>query len=95
MAGLSFFLDNAHKHMGILNQAHGDLLKNRDLVDYYGDVKNNTFSSEVYRDAGSLFGSVKAKQAQRSLSREYEDTGCGVEEGETEVADEELLADFS
>lgn len=86
--------------MGILNQAHGDLLKNRDLVDYYGDVNNNNFSSEVYRDAGSLFGSVKAKQAQvaqaqRSLSREYEDTGCGVEEGETEVADEELLADFS
>ena len=86
--------------MGILNQAHGDLLKNRDLVDYYGDVNTNSFSSEVYREAGSLFGSVKAKQtmsqAQRSISRDYEDTGCGVEEERvTEIADEELLADFS
>ena len=93
MTGLGFFLDNAHKHMGILNQAHADLLKNRDLVDYYGDVSSTTFSSEVYREAGSLFGSVKAKRQLegRQMSRELGDNG----ELEEKVEDEELLADFS
>lgn len=37
MSGLNFFVDNAHKQLSVLKEAQQDLLKNRDLVDYYGD----------------------------------------------------------
>lgn len=61
MNGLSFFMDNAHKQLGIINQAQQDLLKNKDTVDYYGDINNNNFSSESYKEPGSLFGAMKQK----------------------------------
>lgn len=45
MTGLSFFIDNAHKHLGIMHQAQSDLHKNRDIIDYYGDINNNNNNS--------------------------------------------------
>ena len=37
LGGLNFFIENAHKQMNILNQAQADLLKNKEIIDYYGD----------------------------------------------------------
>ena len=37
MSGLNFFVDNAHKQLTILKEAHKDMLKNKDIIDFYGE----------------------------------------------------------
>lgn len=37
LSGLNFFVDNAQKQLGILKEAHKDMLKNKDIIDFYGD----------------------------------------------------------
>ena len=37
LGGLNFFIENAHKQMNILNQAQAELLKNKEIIDYYGN----------------------------------------------------------
>jgi hypothetical protein len=37
LSGLNFFVDNAHKQLGILKECHRDLLKNKELGDFYGE----------------------------------------------------------
>jgi hypothetical protein len=46
LSGLSFFIENAQKQMTILNQAHSDLLKNKEIVDYYGDMNSANANAE-------------------------------------------------
>ncbi len=36
LSGLNFFVDNAHKQLSILKECHQDLLKNKEIADYYG-----------------------------------------------------------
>jgi len=60
MSGLNFFIDSAHKQMGILNQAQADLLKNRETIDYYGDINNNV----------RLSGSDGSKQPEQEFTDE-------------------------
>ncbi len=60
MSGLNFFIDSAHKQMGILNQAQADLLKNRETIDYYGDINNNV----------RLSGSDVSKQPEQEFTDE-------------------------
>lgn len=60
MTGLNFFLDNAHKQMGIISQAQTDLLKNKDIIDYYGDINNNNVTVDPISSLG--FNSIKPKR---------------------------------
>ena len=47
LSGLTFFVENAQKQLTILNQAHLDLLKNKDVADYYGNMSGSTqFNSD-------------------------------------------------
>jgi hypothetical protein len=53
MSGLNFFVDNAHKQLSILKECQKDLFKNRDLVEYYGDLEasgSSSFSSALKND---------------------------------------------
>jgi Na+/phosphate symporter len=38
MSGLNFFVDNAHKQLTILKDAQKDMLKNKEIIDYFGDT---------------------------------------------------------
>ena len=46
LGGLNFFIENAHKQIQILNQAHNDLLKNKEIVDYYGKKSEASTSNK-------------------------------------------------
>lgn len=50
LGGLNFFIENAHKQIQILNQAHNDLLKNKEIVDYYGK-KSEALTSNKSNDS--------------------------------------------
>lgn len=45
LSGLNFFVENAQKQLTILNQAHLDLIKNKEIVDYYGNSSSNISSN--------------------------------------------------
>lgn len=65
--------------MSILNKAQNDFLKNKDIVEFYGDSNNNTTSGDTI----SLFGSVKSKNNLLKLNEEEE------------IPDENLLDDLA
>lgn len=71
LGGLNFFIENAHKQMSILNKAQSDFLKNKDMVEFYGDANSNT--NFTTGDSISLFGSVKAKNNSFKLDEEVPD----------------------
>ena len=73
LSGLNFFIENAHKQLSVLNEAHLDMLKNRDTVDYYGasaltatTTANEplSLSSTASNDLLFLFGSSKKSNNQ-------------------------------
>jgi len=57
LSGLNFFVENAQKQLSILNQAHLDLIKNKEIVDYYGNSSsssNNSSNSNINSSAAQL-----------------------------------------
>ena len=89
MNGLNFFIENASKQMGILKEAQKDMLKNREIVDFYGDSKTSVDSNSNYslsNYANFLEPSIKPnleKSQSKENSFEFED--------EPNLIDEELL----
>lgn len=70
MSGLNFFFDNARKQLGIINQAQNDLLKNRDIVDYYGDINNNNNSNSTSGNSSGGLSISSEPVIQREASEE-------------------------
>ena len=51
LSGLSFFIENAHKQMSILNQSYVDFLKNKEFVEFYGNTnQSNSIETVELRD---------------------------------------------
>lgn len=90
MSGFNFFIDNAHKQLSILRDAHSDLLKNKDIIDYYGD--------EASKSIGELSMSTPSSASSANgpiLSRKELDLSYVEFEKEHYFADENLLQDLS
>lgn len=66
LSGLTFFIENAHKQLGILNQAHSDLLKNKEITDYFGPQSEATPGGAV-----NAINSTSSTQASSSNSNDF------------------------
>ena len=53
MGRLNFFVDNAHKQLTTLKEAQSDMLKNKDIIDYFGDTGDREETSSVNGAAAS------------------------------------------
>ncbi len=84
MSGFNFFIDNAHKQLSILRDAHSDLLKNKDIIDYYGDEASKPMSDLSISSANTSV-----------LTRKDLDQSYAEFQKEQYFADENLLEDLS
>ena len=52
LGGLNFFVENAHKQLGLLKEAHKEMLKNKEIIDYFGDAgdKNEDTNSDTKKN---------------------------------------------
>lgn len=55
LGGLNFFISNANKQMGLLKEAHTDLLKNKYIVDFYGGGQSSDASHSQDNSEENLF----------------------------------------
>ena len=51
LGGLNFFVDNAHKQLTILKEAQKDLLKNKEIIDYFGDIGEKSDETSINNKA--------------------------------------------
>jgi hypothetical protein len=105
LSGLNFFVDNAHKQLSILKECHQDLLKNKEIADYYGDgggsEKGAGTTTPGYEDrtmsnmptaslySMSLNSNNDLSQATRSMSKDN-----FFEMDDDQLIDESLLNDL-
>ena len=68
MSGLNFFVDNAHKQLTILKEAQKDMLKNKDVIDYYGDNGEKGGDESANNGNNSLKKSLMQSVSSLSLS---------------------------
>lgn len=131
LSGLNFFVDNAHKQLGILrevpnfinlflfdrfqslsipklSQAYKDLLKNKDIIDYYGDEPSPNSIEERSENKDehlinslssiSLFGFSRQNKKEKSDSKDniysMDDERLLDEKDEKDEKDETLLQDL-
>ncbi|RNA39323.1 hypothetical protein BpHYR1_031887 [Brachionus plicatilis] len=91
--GLNFFIENAAKQMGILREAQKDMLKNKEIVDFFGDagpsgssaISNSNYSLSNFANFvdPTLKSSFEQSQS-KGNSFEFED--------DPNLIDEELLS---
>jgi len=108
LSGLNFFVDNAHKQLGILREAYKDLLKNKDIIDYYGDEPSPNSIEERSENKDehlinslssiSLFGFSRQNKKEKSDSKDniysMDDERLLDEKDEKDEKDETLLQDL-
>lgn len=100
MSGLNFFIDNAHKQLGILREAYKDLLKNNEIIDFYGDElkilglddKTTGVKDENSLGSSSMF-SLKSNNNNNKHQTVSKDNLFDVDD--EHLVDENLLDDLS
>lgn len=83
--GLNFFVENASKQMSILRDAQKDMLKNKEIVDFYGESSasgSTNMNNSNYSLSNFLDPTLKSQSKENSF--EFED--------DPNLIDEELLA---
>ena len=103
MSSLNFFIDNAHKQFSILREAQKDLLKNKDIVDYYGDVDKSFSDSkgmgdkdEQHRSSLLSLTSLSGIGIKPNLNKNNsKDNLFSYEAEDDQLIDENLLQDLS
>lgn len=90
---LNFFVENASKQMGILRDAHKDMLKNKELVDYYGDevAANSNSGSNSNYSLSNLVGLIDPKLKSSNEKSSSRDNLFELQDDEN-LIDEELLS---
>ena len=103
MSSLNFFIDNAHKQFSILREAQKDLLKNKDIIDYYGDLDkslndNKGMGDKDEQHRGSLMSlaSLSGITMKPNLNKNNsKDSLFSYEAEDDQLIDENLLQDLS
>jgi hypothetical protein len=67
MSGLNFFVDNAHKQLTILKEAQKDMLKNKEILDYFGDTGEKGVGDDAHDTVSNSEKSIK-KYLMQSVS---------------------------
>ena len=87
LSGLNFFIDNAHKQLSVLKEAHTNMLKNKELADdFYNTTESNTTNAAASVENSDLYVNKQLNSLRLSArtSTEFDE----------DLIDENLLKDF-